>query len=272
MKESHHFLYLSLLFSLLVHLSIFHTVFWNNSFFKNISYRPRTMVTVQMVQKPTEKSFKKVAFNTPKPPPALKPLPLPIEKPKVKRVVRPKKIQKKVTKPSVKPKVSKPPLKKTLPPSNTPKAKPPADTKNIKPVFGVNRDSIAKSGESGTSIRVGNTLMQAQEEEFTPPDEVKTYTSVPSFELSSMPLYKNKVEPKYPPSLKSKEIEGEVLLFATIDENGIVVEVTVKRSDNELFSKAAVIALKQCTFTPAEKNGTPVTTTIPVPIKFILDK
>lgn len=272
MKETHHFLYLSLLFSILLHLSVFYTVFWNNRFLKNIRNRPRTMVTVQMVQKPTEKPLKKVAFNTPKPPPALKPLPVPIEKPKIKRVVRPKKIRKKVTKPSLKPKVSKPSLKKTLPPSNTPKAKTPPNAENIKPVFGLNRDSLAKSGESGTSVRFGNTLMKAQEEEFTPPDEVKTYASVPAFELTSMPIPKTIVKPEYPPYLKSKEIEGVVLLLATIDENGKVVKVTVKRSENELFTKAAVAALKQCTYTPAKKNDTPVTTAIPVPIKFFLDK
>lgn len=272
MKATHHFFYLSLSFSILLHLSIFYTAFWNNSLLKIKDYRPKTTAAVQIVQPQVEKPLKKVTVDTPKPPPALKPLPLPVEKPKTKPIVKPKKIQKKVTKPSVKPKVVKPQLKQTLPPSNTPNAKAPVDPKKIKPVFGVNRDSLAKSGKSGVSMRVGNTLMQAQEEEITPLKEVKAYVFVPVFELSTMPVYKTRVEPKYPLALKKKEVEGNVLLSATIDATGKVVKVTVKRSDNELFSKAAVFALKQSTFTPAKLNDQPVTTTIDVPVKFILDE
>jgi periplasmic protein TonB len=274
MKETHHFLYLSLFISLLLHLSVFYTAFWNNRFLKIKNDHLKAMVAVQVVRQPVEKPIKKMIFDTPKPPQALKPLPLPPEKPKTKpkQPVKPKKIQKRVSKPAIKPKVIKPKLKPTLPPSNTPHAKRPADPKKVKPVFGVNRDSLAKAGKSETAVRVGNTLMQSQEKEYTPPEEVKTYVSVPVFELSTMPVYKTKVDPKYPPSLKKKEVEGEVLLSATIDETGKVVKVSVKRSDNGLFSKAAVAALKQCTFTPAKQNDTPVTTTIDIPIKFMLDE
>mgnify|MGYP003564620395 CR=1 FL=1 len=272
MKETHYFLHFSLCFSILLHISIFYTAFWNNRFLKMKDDRPKKMVAIQMVQPPVKKPLKKMIFETPKPPQALKPLPLPVEKPNIKPPVKPQKIQKRVTKPSVKPKVVKPKLKQTLPPSNTPKARRAADPKKIKPVFGINRDSTAKSGKSKTSIRVGNTLMQAQEEEFTPLKEVKSYVSVPVFELSSIPVYKTRIEPHYPPDLKKKEVEGEVLLSATIDETGKVVKVSVKRSDNELFTKAAIFALKQCTFIPAKQNHKPVTTTIDVPIKFILDE
>ena len=272
MKETHHFLYLSLLISLLLHLSVFYTAFWSHHFLEFKADRVKTMVAVQVVQQPLEKPIKKMTFDTPEPPQALKPLPLPPEKPKPKRPVKPKKIQKTVSKPAVKPKVIKPKKKQTLPPSNTPNAKRPADPKKVKSVFGVNRDSLAKTGKSETAMRVGNTLMQAQEEEYTAPEDVKTYVSVPVFELSTMPVYKTKVDPKYPPSLKKKEVEGNVLLSATIDETGKVVKVAVKRSDNDLFSKAAVDALKKCTFTPAKQNDKPVTTTIDIPIKFLLDE
>lgn len=269
MKATHHFLYLSLFLSLLLHLSIFYTVYWNNHFLKNIPYRPKTMVSVQMIPKPTEKPLEKVVFDAPKPPPALKPLPLPAEKPKSKQ---PQKIRKKAAKPSLNPKMAKLPLKKSLPPSNTPKAKRPADPNKVKPVFGLNRDSFAKSGKSETTVRAGNTLMQVQEEEFTPPGEVKAYALVPVFELTSMPIPKTIVKPQYPPSLKREEIEGEVLFSATIDINGKVIKLTVKRSDNELFTKAATVALKQCIYKPAMQNDKPVATIIPVTIKFILDE
>ncbi len=271
MKETHHFLYLGLSISLLLHLSVFYTVFWHTRFLDPKDYRSPTRVAVQVVQKPVEKPLDKVAFTPPKPPEAIKPLPLPVEKPKVKKAVKPKKIKPAAVPPTPIPKVKRPPKKTPLPVSNTPNADSP-EGRDVKPVFGMNRDSIGKSGTSGMSVRVGNTLMQAQEEEYTPPEEVKAYTVVPPFELSSSPSYKTRVEPDYPPSLRNRDVEGEVLLSATIDENGRVVAVKVKRSDDELFSQAAVKAVKQFTFIPGRKNGKPVATTIDIPIKFILDK
>ncbi|MGD9211794.1 MAG: energy transducer TonB, partial [Desulfobacteraceae bacterium] len=95
---------------------------------------------------------------------------------------------------------------------------------------------------------------------------------IPVFELSTLPVAKHKVKPEYPDYLKQKEIEGDVLLAATIDENGKVVNITVKRSDHELFSKAAMTALKRFSFKPGEQNGRPVTTTIDIPIKFVLNE
>lgn len=271
MKETHQLLYPSLFLSLLLHLSVFYTALWNNHFFKLRNHQPETRVAVQVIKQPTEKPIKKVALDVPEPPPAIKPLPLPVEKPKVKKAVKPKKVKKAVARPSPEPNAGKASEKTSLPVSNTSNAAPP-DAKDIKPVFGMNRESLSKSGESGMSVRVGNTLVREQEEDYTPPEKVKSYTVTPPFELSSPPVYKTRVEPEYPPSLKNKAVEGNVLLTATIDDNGKVVDVKVKHSANDLFTQAAISALKQFTFTPGKQNGRPVTTTIDIPITFILDK
>ena len=61
------------------------------------------------------------------------------------------------------------------------------------------------------------------------------------------------------------------MLMVTIDETGRVVEVTVKHTDHQLFSQAAVEAIKKCVFKPATKNGKPVIVKIDIPVKFILD-
>lgn len=273
MKENHHFFYLSLFFSLLLHLSLFYTVIWNHSFLKASAYRPRAMVPVQVVRQPAKAPPKKMTFDLPEPPPDMAPIPVPAAKPKVKKALKPKQVKKAAVKPAPKTDAAKKLSHKPLPPSNNPKAKnPPSDADNIKPVFGVNQDSITESGQSGMAVRVGNTLMKAQEETFTPPEEVQSYAVTPSFELSAMPEYKSRVSPEYPDALKRKGVEGEVLLTATIDKNGNVVKVEVKRSDNELFSKAAAAALKQCTFSPGMQNGKPVATTIDIPIKFLLNE
>lgn len=224
----------------------------------------------------------KMAPKKPLPPP-------PPPKPVVKK---PEPIKAKSIKPKPKPKPKiKPepkPHKKIIPPSkpkpNQPKRKtepslPAANTENlkarakapIKPVFGLTRESVQPKGESSMSARIGNTLMTAQEETFTPPEKVEAYNTVPVFELSSLPHYKKRVTPDYPESLKAAEKEGEVLLSVTIDGQGKVVALKVKRSDDVLFANAAQTALEKCEFTPGLQNGTPVTTTIDIPIKFILD-
>ena len=150
--------------------------------------------------------------------------------------------------------------------------KDPAKKETAKRVFGVTRESVRQDGDSATAVRVGSTLMIDQEEAFTPAEKVKEYHAIPPFALSRLPLYKIKVTPEYPEALKAAEREGEVLLAVTIDDQGKVVDMTVKRSDDVLFTKAAKAALQKCEFTPGMQNGMPVTTIIDVPIKFILDE
>jgi TonB family protein len=273
MKENNHILYITIAASLMLHLSVFYSISWDKSISKKNVQCQTALVAVNI--QPPQKASEKVVVDLPEPPPKTKPLPMPkpVQKPKVKTSLTPKRIKKMPQNIYKKFEAVKPALKKALPPSNKPASKnSPADSGNVKPVFGLNRDSMSRSGESSIVMRTGNTLMQEQEEEFTHPEEVIKYTSVPVIELSTLPVYKHTVDPVYPPSLKEKEIEGKVLLAATIDENGKVVNIKVKRSDNELFSQAAIAALKQSSFAPGEQNGKPVTTTIDIPIAFILDE
>lgn len=275
MRENYHILCITIAASLMLHLSAFYSILWDKRIYKKDVQRHTALVAVNI--QPPQKAPEKVIVDLPEPPPETEPLPTPqpkpVKKPKVKTSLKSKRIKKMPQKILKKPEAVKPPPKKTLPPSNKPASKnAPADSGNVKPVFGLSPDSMSKSGASSIAVRTGNTLMQEQEEEFIPPEKVKNYTSVPVFELSTLPVYKHTVNPVYPPSLKKKEIEGKVLLSATIDENGQVVNIKVKRSDNELFSQAAIAALKQYSFTPGEQNGKPVTTTIDIPIAFILDE
>lgn len=269
MKEPHYYFYLSLLFSLLLHISLFYTMIWNHNFLKHSVYRPKAMVPVQVVRRPMSVPQKNENIDLPKPPQAMAPIPVPPDKKGLKQTVKPKRVKEAAHKPDTPKKI----IQKPLPLSNKPRSKQlPSDTEKIKSVFGVNQESIAQSMASGLSVRVGNTLEKEQEEAFTPPEAVQSYAVIPVFDLSSMPEYKSRVEPEYPDVLKRKGVEGEVLLTATIDQTGKVVKVKVKRSDNELFSKAAAAAIKQCTFSPGMQNGKAVATTIDIPVKFILNE
>lgn len=236
----------------------------------------------------------------PKKPKKKKPKPPEIEKSKKKRVEKPRKKVSPPKKPkqaAVKPKPEPPPKvqpepdgqKDTpdefaglVPHNRTPSRDlPPAAP--AKPVSGVTPNSVRPGKGSGISVRVGNTLSKKQEAAFTPQDEVKALVAtdpawetgpiVPVYELSTMALFKKKVQPEYPELLREEEIEGNVHLTVVVNSYGNVVDIKVKSSDHELMTAAAIKAIKQFVFNPATVDGVPVTSTIDdVSFIFILDE
>jgi TonB family protein len=67
-----------------------------------------------------------------------------------------------------------------------------------------------------------------------------------------------KVDPKYPPSLVSDRVEGEVVLYAVIRRNGSVDSIQLVHGIDEQLDANAMDALGQWKFRPAAKGGTPV--------------
>lgn len=271
-KETSRFLYLSLGVSAMLHLAIAYPLCIKDWSPNTKVPSPHTLISVQIAPRVLYKPSQKPMMRQPKPKPAQVPEPKPVKKkhtphrePKPRQTVhpqaqhKPKRLRRKTTKP------------KSLATHRT-VVQHPDIKKKPNPVFGVTRDSTLKGNKSAMSVRIGNTVMKAQEEKFTPPDKVESYAVIPAFELDSRATYKSKVEPDYPETLENSEVEGEVLLEAAVNEEGKVVAVKVKRSDHDLFSKAAVAALKRCTFYPAMKDGRPVTDVISVPISFKLDE
>ncbi len=269
MKESRHMLYLGMGLSLMAHIALCGPFVMKKGGREDIDRYPAVaLVSVQITPKPPPEAI----LETPKPVEKSPPKALPEENRPVRPAPKPKPRKK------MKPRRPLQTEKKKIEPTDmrpaahkTPE-QPLAPKDQIKPVFGVSRDSTGQAGDSGSPVRVGNTLMKAQEEDFTPAEEVEDHPVVPPFELSSLPLYKNKVVPEYPASLMAAEMEGEVLLAVTIDRQGKVIALEVKHSDNALFTEAAKAALEKCEFTPGMQNGMPVVTTIDIPIKFILDE
>ena len=238
MRDNFNFLYLGMMLSLLLHGFLLQSVYTLSQSPDKKHYRSSYMVPIN-ISPPKPKAVEEKK-----------------QKPEKKKVIR-------ITE---KTKVN------PLPVSHIKKAEAePEPDREIKPVFGVTPDTVVPEAGSGIGVRVGNTLMKEQEKEYTPPEKVRQYVTMPLFEISSLPSYKARIVPEYPKSLKEEGIEGEVMLMITIDEKGQVVEVTVKHSDHQLFSQAAVEAIKKCLFTPATKNGKPVIVKIDIPIKFILD-
>lgn len=202
----------------------------------------------------------------PPPPPAPPPVeppppaPKPVEKREVKRRPPP---------PSEAP--PPPPPDVPPPPSDaTPSADPP------KPVFGVSMSSTVGPGQSGFSVRVGNTLMKEPERERTAPQDVKGYAPpaqryVPVNQVSRMPKPKGECKGAYPAEAKALRIEGEVKLDIEILADGSVGEIRVLKRLGYGLDETAVQALRKCRFEPARVGDEAVATRVPYTYIFILE-
>jgi len=84
------------------------------------------------------------------------------------------------------------------------------------------------------------------------------------------PQYKIKVEPKYPEAASKAGKEGQVVLQATIDENGIPQDIVAITDIGFGFEEAAIAALKKTTFRPATKGGNPISLQVEIPYSFTL--
>ena len=74
----------------------------------------------------------------------------------------------------------------------------------------------------------------------------------------SGPVPLKKVDPKYPPTLVSERVQGEVVLYAVIRRDGSVDSIQLVRGVDEQLDANAIKALSQWQFRPAAKQGVPV--------------
>ncbi len=69
------------------------------------------------------------------------------------------------------------------------------------------------------------------------------------------PALLKRVEPLYPPLAVKAHLTGVVILEATVDESGKVIDATVLRSASPLLDHEALIAVKQWVYSPLTLNG-----------------
>ena len=77
------------------------------------------------------------------------------------------------------------------------------------------------------------------------------------------------VQPIYPEYARAAGIQGVVIIEATIDEQGAVMDARILRS-RPLLDAAALAAVKQWRYTPTLLNGVPVRVLMTVTINFSL--
>lgn len=90
-------------------------------------------------------------------------------------------------------------------------------------------------------------------------------------EVDRAPSILRRIMPQYPSYAERNNIEGKVVLRFIVDTNGNVVEPVVTESEPEgVFDDAAIEAIRQTRFRPAEKYGKPVDCIVVAPIAFQL--
>ena len=99
-------------------------------------------------------------------------------------------------------------------------------------------------------------------------EEVK---KAPEPKLTKAPKLTKFVTAEYPPEAQEEAIEGTVEMVITLDAKGAVADVVVSESPDESLSKAALAAVKQFEFTPAEVNGKPAPVRIRYAYNFVLN-
>lgn len=84
----------------------------------------------------------------------------------------------------------------------------------------------------------------------------------------TVPVILHKVEPILPEEAQKAKVQGNVRLSATIDEQGIPIDIQVEKPAGFGMDEQAVLALRQCRFRPGFKNGAPVKTRVFWEVKF----
>jgi periplasmic protein TonB len=99
-----------------------------------------------------------------------------------------------------------------------------------------------------------------------PPDPSPTVFI--AFEKPPEPVFK--AFPEYPDVAKRTGLEGTVIVQVLLNKEGKVKRALVAKTNNEIFSEAAVEAAQKWVFTPALMQGKPVIVWISIPFRFRL--
>lgn len=175
--------------------------------------------------------------------------------------------------PPPKPEATPPPKPKNVPPPNQDVKQPPS-AEPPKPVFGVTKESTI-DGDSGVSVRVGNTLMKEPEKDLTDPSKIKPYSGGDVYSQSDLdkpPRVLKMVKPEYPLLAKRANRQGVVKVRFLVSKNGVVSNVKVLSAPAGLgFAEAAIAAVQQWKYETPTVQGRPVSAWIVQSIRFQLE-
>jgi TonB family protein len=138
--------------------------------------------------------------------------------------------------------------------------------------------SFSVSGEIGKTFIVGGRTASGPLLVSVTPREPMAVPAPPEEEKEihkvggevQPPTLLNRVEPRYPEKLKADKKSGVVVLQATIDRQGSVVNAVVVRHAEPEFDGAALEAVRQWQYAPATLRGKPVAIYLTITVSFRL--
>ena len=80
-------------------------------------------------------------------------------------------------------------------------------------------------------------------------------SACPKHSCDKLPRLVTGYTPDYPPNLLAAGVTGRAIIVFTINEQGLVTDLSVESSTAPEFSAAAIQALKEWKFSPATLNG-----------------
>lgn len=103
----------------------------------------------------------------------------------------------------------------------------------------------------------------------SPEDAGTVDAGVPTGVLTKPPALLRQVDAPYPPEAAAQQLEGTVVMFIDISETGAVTNVEVTQPAGHGFDEAAVEAVKQFQFEPAEVDNVPAPVRIQYAYQFV---
>ncbi|MEO7412640.1 MAG: TonB family protein [Opitutaceae bacterium] len=88
--------------------------------------------------------------------------------------------------------------------------------------------------------------------------------------LDRVPKVKHRVNPEFPPEMRSAGISGEAIVELIVDTNGEVQGAFAVTSTHRDFEKPAVEAVRQWMFEAGQKRGRQINTRMQIPVVFSL--
>jgi periplasmic protein TonB len=148
---------------------------------------------------------------------------------------------------------------------------PPPETKKV---FGVSRKAITTtSTDAGTAeVKAGNTVAKEVDDlKLDPNDADSLPIPADEFLVTSMPVLVSEVRIPYPEEAKKAGIEGPVIMELLIDAAGKVRQVSLIKGPGFGLNEAALEAIKNFQFRPAQIKDQAVAVKIRYTYRFVLE-
>lgn len=149
---------------------------------------------------------------------------------------------------------------------------PPVETQKV---FGVSRKAITVSNNSSTEtaeVKLGNTTAKEQDNLVLDPKDADSLP-IPAddFLISSMPQLLSEIRIQYPDEAKKAGIEGPVVMDILIDNQGQVRQASLIKGPGFGLNEAAMEAIKNFKFRPAQIKDQAVAVKIRYTYRFVLE-